>query len=340
MRISEILKQTWKTVSEESTSKSGYYQRRIPLESPWPAHAGIHRPTGAISLILETEQGGVRALRLKDQTKGYHVDVIYENSSGADVATIRIHETSETYREVFEVFCADILEHWIRHAAVAASLGALTQRLACWKKFFQRGPQFGLIREDYIGLYGELSFIEEALKQAPTSHSIVNAWQGPLGTNQDFLFGHLAVEIKTITGNEIDKVRITNARQLDSSGLEKLFLARFAFDFRQGSGRSLPQLIASLKSTLATISLDSLSVFNDRLLEAGVVEAIPNDFDGWGFTLRHFCAYNIAEGFPRLLESALPFGVSEVSYILNLSSAAKFILPEPLFWSQIPSSNE
>ena len=340
MKISEILIQTWKTVIAESTSNEGYYHRRLPLQAAWPAHAGIHRPTNAIILALETTKSGVRGLRLKDQTKGYRIDVSSENGGSGERTMIRIHETSQTYREIFTIFCADILEHWIPHAGVAESLGSLDRRLAYWKKFFQRGSVLGMSREDYIGLYGELSFIEEVFKKGATSLPIINSWQGPFGTNQDFLFGPLAVEIKTITGNEIDKVRITNARQLDSTGLETLLLRRFAFDFRQGTGRTLPQLIADLKSVLLTKTPDSLSVFNDKLLEAGFVEDIPNEFDSWGFTPRHLDAYNVSEGFPRLLESTLPHGVSEVSYILNLSSAANFIISEPIFWSKILFSNE
>ena len=241
------------------------------------------------------------------------------------------------YREIFTIFCGDILEHWIPHAGASDSLKSLSRRLARWKKFFQRGALLGLNREDYVGLYGELSFIEAGLNKGVTSLPIVNAWQAPLGTNQDFLFGPVAVEIKTTTGNEIDKVRITNARQLDSTGLQSLFLARFAFDFRQGSGRTLPQLVATLKASFAN-SPDALSSFNDRLLEAGFVEGTPNEFDAWGFTPRHFNVFNVGEGFPRLLESSLPSGVSEVSYILNLAAAAQFQIAETVFWPRIISS--
>jgi hypothetical protein len=268
----------------------------------------------------------------------YSIDVGLDEGGRSDRATIRIQETSAGYREIFAIFCADILEHWIPYADAADSLKSLSRRLARWKKFFQRGGQFGLSREDYIGLYGELSFIEASIKAGAASLPLVNAWQGPLGTNQDFLLGLVAVEIKTTTGNEIDKVRITNARQLDSTGLQSLFLARYAFDFRQGSGRTLQQIITSLKSSLTTISPEAFSVFNDRLIEAGFVEGTPNEFDTWGFTSRHFDVFNVGEDFPRLLESSLPSGVSEVSYILNLSAATPFHVGEPEFWARIISS--
>lgn len=338
MTVPETLKQTWNAVVAEARPADGYYHRRIPLACAWPAHAGIHRPSDARILILETELTSVRGLRLKDETRGYSIDVGPDEAGRSDRATIRIQETSTVYREIFTIFCADILEHWIPHTGAADSLKSLSRRLARWKKFFQRGAQPGLSREDYVGLYGELSFIEASLKAGVAGAGIVNAWQAPLGTNQDFLFGPVAVEIKTTTGNEIDKVRITNARQLDSTGLEDLFLARYAFDFRQGTGRTLPQLVASLKATLTAISPDALSILTDRLFEAGFVEGTPNEFDSWGFTARHFDVFNVGEGFPRLLESGLPSGVSEVSYTLNLSAAQQFQIAEPDFWAHINSS--
>lgn len=337
MTVSETLKQTWSAVVAEASSADGYYHRRIPLACVWPAHAGIHRPTDARILILETELASVHGLRLKDATRGYSIDFGPDETGRSALATIRIQEASSVYGEIFTIFCADILEHWIPHSNAADSLKSLSRRLARWRKFFQRGAQPGLSRDDYVGLYGELSLVEAGLKSGVAGGVIVTAWQAPLGTNQDFLFGPVAVEIKTTTGNEIDKVRITNARQLDFTGLKGLFLARYVFDFRQGSGRTLPLLIASLKTSLTAVSPDALSVFNDRLFEAGFVEGTPNDFDSWGFTLRYFDVFNVREGFPRLLESGLPSGVSEVSYTLNLAAAQQFQIAEPDLWARINS---
>ena len=338
MTVSETLKQIWNAAVAEASQAEGYYHRRVPLACVWPVHAGIHRPTDARVLILETELKLVRGLRLKDETKGYSIDVGPDEAGRSDRATILIQETNPVYREIFTIFCADILEHWIPHASATDAIKSLSRRLARWKKFFQRGAFLGLNREDYVGLYGELSLIEAGLNRGVASLPIVNAWQAPLSTNQDFLFGPVAVEIKTTTSNEIDKVRITNARQLDSTGLQTLFLARFAFDFRQGSGRTLPQLVATLKASFAASSPDALSGFNDRLLEAGFVEGTPNEFDAWGFTPRHFDVFNVGEGFPRLLESSLPSGVSEVTYTLNLSAASRFQIVESEFWPSIISS--
>ena len=338
MKVTDALNQAWSAVVTEALQAEGDYHRRIHLQCAWPAHAGIHRPTNTRILLLEIEIESVRKLRLKDETKGYSIDVSADEAGRTGRATIRIQEMDPGYRDVFTIFCADILEHWIPHAGASDAIQSLSRQLARWKKFFQRGAQIGLKREDYIGLYGELSFIEDGLSKSLVHLHVVNAWQGPAGTNQDFLFGQVAVEIKTTTGNDIDLVNITNARQLDSAGLQYLFLARYAFDFRQQSGRTLPQLVASLKASLASVSNEALTAFNDQLLEVGFVEAIQNDFDEWGFTLRRFDVFTVGEGFPRLIESEVPSGVSNISYTLNLSTAQPFHISEPDFWPRIISA--
>lgn len=339
MTVSETLNETWSAVLTEASQAEGMYHRRIPLTLHWPAHAGIHRPTEARLLILETDRTVLRGIRFQDETKGYSVDIGPDEAGRVDRAWIRIQETSQAYREIFTIFCADILEHWRLHASASDAVESLRRRLSRWKKFFQRGAQAGLNREDYVGLYGELSFIEAGLNVGLAVLGLISAWQAPLAANQDFLFGPVAVEVKTTTANEIDRVRITNVRQLDSTGLQSLFLARYAFDFRQGSGRTLPQLVAVLKDAFSIASLDALSVFRDRLLEAGFVEGVTNELDDWGFTLRELSLFRVSDDFPRLIESALPSGVSEVSYMLNLSVAMRFQMTASNFWSTISSSH-
>jgi len=340
MTASEILDQTWLAVTAEAPQADGFYHRRIPLAARWPAHAGIHRPTNLRILILETESVLVRDNRLKERAKGFSVDIGPDEAGRADRAIICIQETNQSYREIFTLLCADILDCWTPHTDAAEALKSLRRRLASWKKFFQRGPQLGLSREEHIGLYGELSFVEAGLDAGMDGLSLINGWTAPLGTNQDFLFGPTAVEIKATTGNDFDKVRITNVRQLDSTGLQNLFLVCYAFDFRQACGNILRQLVENLKARLSVVSPEALIVFTDRLLEAGFVDSIPNEFDDWGFSLRRNDVFRVGEGFPRLLETGVPPGLSEITYTLNLSAAASFKVLKPTFWTSVRSSYE
>ena len=146
---------------------------------------------------------------------------------------------------------------------------------------------------------------------------------GAAGANQDFLFGAVAVEIKASTGNETELVRISNIRQLDDTGLEKLFLRHAAYDFRDGSGQTLPMLVQRLRQFLSP-SAETVIVFDERLLSAGYVEPSPSAFERYGFTARFRRCFRVEKGFPRLLELPLPNGVSKVCYTLNLAACVEF----------------
>src|SRR5882762_7502837 len=152
MKVSEALKETWSAVVDEASSSDGYYHRRIPLEAPWPVHAGVHGPSKDRILILETEKKALSKTRLKDESKGYIVEVCEDDARRPDRLTIRIQETSQVYREIFTIFCVDILEHWVPFAESGDAIKGLSDRLARWKKFFQSGAAVGLSRETYIGL--------------------------------------------------------------------------------------------------------------------------------------------------------------------------------------------
>jgi Putative PD-(D/E)XK family member, (DUF4420) len=335
MTASEALEQTWATVGAEDHKVQGYYHRRIPLPAYWPAHAGVHQPTGARILMLETDAKVARAFPLKYESKGYSIESVSDETGNPNRVVIRIQELGNGFREIFAIFCADILDHWIPHRSAQAGYAALARRLEAWKRFFLRRSHSGLTREEYVGLYGELVFIESGLAAGISGQALIDSWQGPLGANQDFLFGPVAVEVKATTGMEANRVRISNIRQLDSTGLENLFLARHAFDFRQGSGRTLSELAASLKAVLSAVSLDLADSLTARLLAAGFVDGLPSEHGDWGFTLRRFDAFRVADGFPRLVESDLPAGVSEVAFTVDLSVAAHLQVDEPDLWASI-----
>lgn len=336
---SEALSATWAEVAAEAQKRVGYYVRRIPLASVWPALAGIRHPDGARSLILETDINAVRSLELTGAPRGYDIDTSADDTGRADRTWIRIRETAQSDGEIFALFCADLLELWARQSSPAVALAELSRRLTCWGRFFQNSSQKGLSHERYVGLFGELSFIRNGLAADMDPLRIVTAWHAPEGSNQDFLFGPFAVEIKTVTANDSDTVRISNARQLDATALSALFLGRYAFDFRPDNGTTLPELVAELKASFLIVSPQAASVFGDRLLDAGFVEGTRHELDAWGFVVRRFDLFGVTEGFPRILEADLPAGLSAVSYDLNLAAAHSYLVAEPEFWPRLSVTN-
>jgi hypothetical protein len=317
MIASELLREIWDLVLEEDSPLSGYYHRRIPINCAFPAYAGIVRPEDTIAL---------HAVSLRDETRGYIVEVEPAPADHADRSFIHITAKGPAFEELFAIVSVDVLQQWALHNQAQEAVSALCRRLLHWRRFFQRGIG-GLSREEYIGLYAELNFLEILLDSGVEPDLMLEAWQGPLGTNQDFLFGSLAVEVKSTVSNDADRARVTNERQLDSTGLHNLFLFHFAFDFRENTGRTLKQLISSLAERLGIASQAALILLEERLLSAGYVTKVPSGYDIYGFTERKRVAFEIREDFPRIVESGLASGISDVSYFLDIGTCTKFRVP-------------
>lgn len=326
MRVSEVLSEAWKAASGDAGATPGYYRRRIQLPLGLAVYGGVLVPGGMRCLSMEFEQTSMQGLNFKDQTRGYLVETELQ-SSGKDMF-VHLQETpSAMPKDLFKILCTDILEHILPSKTSTEVEKALHRRLQHWRKFFQSRSPEGLSRDEYIGLFGELEFFEKCLQRGVSLQVLSDAWQGPLQANQDFLFGKAAVEVKSVTANDAGTVNIANTRQLDDTGLSALFLCHVAYDFREGTGRILTSLIQSVRGLLAN-GPDALATFEDRLLAAGYVEPEISPFAGYGFTERQRSYFKVRNGFPRILESDLDQGVSDVYYTVNLSACSAFTISE------------
>jgi hypothetical protein len=323
MTAFDQLRQTWGLVHEEENKTPGYYYRRVPLKGPFPAYAGIVCPEGACRLSLLAESPSIQGVPLRDETRGYLVDVEPSPAGYPGSSFVHITAKGSAFAELFAILAADILEQWTHQDQGQTAVARVHRRLQNWRRFFQRGGG-GLSREEYVGLYAELTFLEILLDAEVEPDGAVHAWQGPLGSNQDFLFGSKAIEVKSSTGNTPDTVGIANERQLDPLGLQALFLFHIAFDFRENAGRTLSQLISALDERLRASSEQALLLLEERLIAAGYAAQIPSPYDNHGFTERKRASYELREDFPRVVESALSPGVTEVSYLLNLAVCSAF----------------
>lgn len=238
-------------------------------------------------------------------------------------------------KDCFRTLCIDVLEHMAPCETSSEAARTLHRRLQHWKRFFQSRSPEGLSRDEYIGLYAEAELFEKCLLWGLPPQVLSDAWQGPLGTNQDFLFGTSAIEVKAVTTNDAGSFRVSNIRQLDNSGLNSLFLSHVAYDFRLGSGRNLGSLVRSIRSLISTAS-DAMATFNDRLLSAGYIEPDPSPFASYGFTERHSSYFKVCDGFPRILESGLSPGISEVCYTVSLAACSGFVTTEADVMNSLP----
>ncbi len=239
------------------------------------------------------------------------------------------------FADVFTALAEDLARR-VRMTSDAHSLSrAFLGRLLRWQRFLSVGSD-GLSLESQQGLWGELHFLREQL--IPLLGSLAPAtWKGPEGAHQDFQYGSCAIEVKTSLASQPQKVRISSARQLDSSTWGALFLTVVSVEARDGAGTTLPTMIESIRSLLAQDPL-GLESLEDCLLQAGYLDAHASRYHR-GYVARALQAFRVDGSFPCISERSLPNGVTELSYSLDLTACMNFKVDMTAFRSVLLESN-
>ena len=171
-----------------------------------------------------------------------------------------------------------------------------------------------------LGLIGELYFIKRTLDQG--EERIINIWNGPIRSSQDFQGKNVAVEIKTSCVNELHHVHISSELQLDNSDREDLFLVVYRTERNDSAGIRIGPLVKEIA--------DGLHPAEQRRFYACLycLGYKPEDEKLYekGYIFKESRAYRVKDDFPRLLKTNLPKEISDVSYKLSLSNCEKYIV--------------
>lgn len=229
---------------------------------------------------------------------------------------------SENLREVFGRLCQDLIDESLNVLTEAGLISLFRARLVLWKKLFGNTGD-GLLKPYQIkGLFGELLALEDfGLKIPGTPHSLIMAWTGPEGGDQDFLFPGLAVEIKSISPFS-DEISISSAAQLHCSRPLELHLYFLQESAPEEHGAiSISKQVARLENFIQS-SPEALKAFRQKLLAVGYVE--NSYYDTVAFIPTETRRFAVKDQFPKLVNSMLPSGVVRLSYSLSLISIAPY----------------
>lgn len=315
MTTSDLLAETWKALENEGFDLPGNYERRILSHSAYSIFAGINRPSKLIQLSLAVSV--VQAAKVHDQeVKGFRLS--REHLPTEASVRLRIELTDLSYGDIFLLVSSDILDKLLEVNDTSQTVTILESRIEHWKKFMQASGLGGLTKPQQIGLFGELLILKSLQSVHGMQECSIHSWCGPSRTNQDFVNSDTALEVKTTASNEISRVRITNEFQLDQVGRDKLFLCHICLDEKKHAGISLPTLIDEISNGLPS---HLQAVFLDSLAEVGYHGSQKNLYEQVGYTERSRIYYRVSDDFPRIVPTGLMDGVSEVSYLIDLSSA-------------------
>lgn len=327
--MNDVLSDKWKELSESTGAAAGLSRLRLDPDHFY-IYVALQHPEKLPALIIEVA------------TEEMPVDLEFPQSAGFQVAAdqIKVGQSSRVrivlmikdvlYQDVFEVLAQDIYEKLVPADSETDLVRSLVAQLYRWQGFLKHRKDRRLSDSEQTGLWGELWFMNSKLLPEVGEAGSVGAWRGAERKNQDFEFSGIAVEVKTTSANPHEKVHISNLRQLEPSGLKRLYLYHLAVVIHRESGISLPDLIGSIRGALSPVP-QALEAFNNKLFLTGYLDPDSDYYYDRGYSTLRDTLYEVREGFPRLVQDSLPEGVGDVKYSIVLASCSDFAVDDLRF---------
>jgi hypothetical protein len=226
--------------------------------------------------------------------------------------------TSAQLLDVFALLCEDMLDATATLSAGAIGSPFVNARLSHWRRLLSSGAGDVLSREAVRGLYGELHYLESRLMPEVGAIRALNAWKGPLGSDQDFEIDQRAIELKTVQPDAEDVV-IASERQLHSEYRAlTLVVSRL---LETPNGESLNHIVDRMRASVGT-EYEAAVVLDERLSALGFYSR--PEYDTPTFDVVDQVSYKVNSQFPRIRPPDLPAGVHDVRYQIKLSACESF----------------
>jgi hypothetical protein len=300
-----LIETLWAAIAESSVSKGAF--RLLDEAHPLDLYAGFDQDNcRVLMLVTQLPPEEIPATGAVEVT-------VNLRSDGNYAVLFRLARTE--LNELFGRLCQDLVDA-TRTAKKEDGAKALFQRLNRWRRLLEPG-RVGLSDSELRGLYGELWFLRTIAIPAYGAIDAINGWNGPRGAPQDFQLGSGLVEVKAILPG-IHSVSISSAEQLEN-GASPLQLA--VVSLHPSKELSLPGLIENIRQELEG-SLGGLSEFELRLAEAGYADR--PEYERIRFSVDQIRFYLVSEGFPRIMSSQIPSGISRLTYDLDLHKCGEY----------------
>jgi len=276
--------------------------------------------SGQCVLIVELD-GDLATQFRRDIVKLHGIEVDLRNGDADHrqrlVLTLSRHVDSDLFLGLCTTLIGSLKSIGDPATALAVALGHLKR----WKAFLAGRNARLLSPEEVRGLFGELHVLRRLYQHTLPQLAAVDAWLGPDDSHQDFIFGDRAIEVKSLSGRERSSVRISSEDQLESLVGELFLLIQRLADMPDADqALSLNEIVAQIESELS--EAEAIEQFTDKL--AGMSYAPLANYDTPRFVVSGIQGYRVTEGFPRLIRSELPKGVTKVTYDIMLEAIAPF----------------
>ena len=316
----------WNSINTESQSSTVKTQiaRRIPSKGVYPVFLATDFKKGVRLLYIKLDSDHDLITEFLPRFRGLEISLaITSIGQFKNEEFLKFTQSIPNTDNIFELVISDICDKIIQIQNKRNLNAILTKVVNEWKIFFEKQENEILSISSQKGLVGELHFLKDYLFHKYSFAESVFYWTGAERTNHDFQIINSAVEVKTTSSKQHKKFTISSERQLDSTGLEHLYLSLFAINLHSNMpNRTLPALIFEIYKRIQDDPV-ALFQFQIKLAKYGYNETLSEKYT-IGFTIFEMKFFEVTEGFPRLLQKNLPDGVGDLKYSVIVAACTPF----------------
>jgi hypothetical protein len=230
-------------------------------------------------------------------------------------------------KDVFILFIDDIInsisESPTEYEAYITTIGVISK----WKKLFDRINNSCLSEDRVKGLLGELHVLKQIIIETRNPIIAINAWTGWDFDDKDFTYKNKALEVKFSTA-KVSHLNISSERQLDSTGLDFLYLKLIIAKKVKSAGITLNAIVLQIEDLISG-DLEALTEFEKRLYKTGYskIDERDNVLSNTQYLIEEEKNYQIIEDFPLITKANFAEGIFQVNYQIELSACSDFIDP-------------
>ena len=325
MKSNNHISKIWDIMEKEKTV--GLVKRLYSSDAPFRVYGTFQYPESYFGLAFSFNND-----IYIDLSSFYDLNelkiALFPDNSFANSNLLIIQLADPENRDIFASLCENLVQAILNLETEPIVIRTVVNQLEKWKTLFQRSNSKGLTQTEQQGLYGELHFMHKILSRNPNSlFNTLQLWVGSEKALKDFQGSTWALEVKTTSTNNPQKITINNERQLDESLWENLYLYHLSIEISKQNGQSLCQKIVLIRELLKNDS-PALSLFNSKLFETGYSDKHSHFYNKRFYQIRKENYYKVEQHFPRIKENEICSGVCDVRYSIILANCNEFLIPE------------
>ena len=226
-------------------------------------------------------------------------------------------------RDVFRTLCHDVIAYSGSESSRSAATASVFRRLLHWHSLMSRARTTAMPPHEIRGLIGELCILE-CLIQRRGFDTAIRSWAAPDDHPQDFAFDTRIVEVKTRIAGARQHVQISSLEQLESAHLPLSLLVIELVHSGAADAASLNGICDRIEVLARGCGVAQEDALQSALLRRGYIRQEAYDADT--YRVVGIVAFDVREGFPRLMRADVDMRILQASYTLDLARLVEFEL--------------